>query len=267
MKQPNVKMIGLSIIVGFSIFIGMTVYLLKDRFFGGSDLFVMYFDESVKGLNVGAPVVFEGVVVGKVSNVLLYTDNESLSFNIPVFIRINPEHGDFFGIDESAYNRQRQINSLIDEGLRAKLAMQSILTGQLMVELSMLPNSKSILKGYDDGVDEAIEIPTVLSTAGSLSRGLENYPFEETFETLTRIVDNLDKNLPPLMQDISTLAGSMEQVVSYNSKNVSSLLENVNRTVIEVGYAAKSVNELADYIDRHPESLLFGKKDKEREKE
>lgn len=260
MRQPNKKMIGLFILIGLTAFIGMTLFLLKDKIFKGDDVLVMYFDESIKGLNVGAPVVFEGVEVGKVSGISLLTDVESLSFNIPVFVRINPKRGVFFGSSESVYNRQRMINSLIDRGLRARLSMQSFLTGQLMIELTMLPNTKPVLKGYDDNMnDDAIEVPTVLSAAGSLSRGLASYPFEKSLEKFSNILDNLDKQMPPLLTSMTSLSDNLDYLVSNNNASFTDLIDNMNQTAIDVSDTLKSIRELTDYIERHPEAFLTGK--------
>ena len=88
-KEPNKKKIGLFVIIGFISLFGIIVGMSWDKFFPDNDnLVVMYFEESVKGLNVGSPVLFKGVEIGKVSRIDLLGNEESASFSIPVYVRL-----------------------------------------------------------------------------------------------------------------------------------------------------------------------------------
>ena len=90
-KEPNKKVIGLFLLLGFFVLfalIGQSVLhkVVRDK----KNIFVMYFDESLKGLSEGAPVVFRGVEIGKVINIKLVADAKNLTVLVPVYVRINP---------------------------------------------------------------------------------------------------------------------------------------------------------------------------------
>jgi paraquat-inducible protein B len=112
----------------------------------------------VNGLSVGAPVKFRGVQVGSVTSILLSLPGMTLpDLRIPVFFDIDRDTTLKLGAmvnpaDPSA------IAVLIEQGLRAQLQLESIVTGVLFVELDLFPNSQATLflpkeSGY-------VEIPT-----------------------------------------------------------------------------------------------------------
>lgn len=262
MRQPNKSMIGLFMLTGLAALIGVTIFLLRGSLFNtNQERFVMYFDESVKGLSIGAPLVFEGVKIGEVTKIVLVA-NDDLTFSIPVFVKIDPRQKTLFGGNEQFKRREALMQTMIDKGLRARLGMQSFLTGQLMIELTMLPGSEINLKYTENGVDEdddVIEIPTVLSAAGSINKSLQDYPIGKTFESFNNILNNLSRDLPLLFADINELINSIDHVVSSRDSDFHILMGNVNQAALEISGAARSVHNLTDYLERHPESLLLGK--------
>jgi paraquat-inducible protein B len=228
-KTPNKKMIGLFTLTGIICFFGIIATLLSSRMFvRDKDLIVTYFDESIKGLSVGSPVVLQGVEIGRVYRINLIANPEDLTFKIPVFIQI----------DKAQFNsgeNQATLSKFIEKGLRARLATRNILTGQLIIEFVMLPNSKAVLRG--DG--HHLEIPTVLSSFGAISRGFDDLPLKETFEKLNKLL------------------GQGSRFVS--EINDSSTVSSLNKTIKDIGLAAQSLRNLTDYLEMHPEALLRGK--------
>ena len=126
-KEPNKKKIGIFVLVGFSFLIFSLFFYLKEKIFPDQDnILVMYFEESIKGLNIGSPVVFKGVEIGKVVKISLLGDSETLEFSIPVYIQINKSGVLYFPKQEE--NRDLILDELINKGLRARLTTQSYLT-------------------------------------------------------------------------------------------------------------------------------------------
>ena len=101
--------------------------------------FVLFFDGSVRGLNIGAPVEFEGIKVGSVVNLHLEYDPRDASFKIPVVIEIELERVVVRG-DGKAPPPSETLQILVSQGLRARLGTGSLLTGKLFVELLMRPD-------------------------------------------------------------------------------------------------------------------------------
>ena len=136
MREPNKKKIGLFLMTGIIVFVLVMGSFLKDKFFiDYSKQAVMYFDESIKGLNVGAPVVFKGVEIGKVSKIDLIETGKGLDFRIPVYVQFNNS------VITKSKDKKFILDGLIEKGLRARLTTQSYLTGQLMIELEILPDT------------------------------------------------------------------------------------------------------------------------------
>ena len=91
-KEPNKRLIGFFVFAGFFILFGIIIhFVMKKAMPNNSGMVVMYFEESIKGLNVGSSVIFEGVEVGKVSKIELLTSPDNLDFSIPVYAKFQQD--------------------------------------------------------------------------------------------------------------------------------------------------------------------------------
>jgi len=113
---------------------------IQERAFTKKVKFMMFFEGSVRGLNVGAPVDFNGIKVGSVLDIRLEFDRENAEFRIPVLIEIEPERIIGRGSQEIV-SPYETVNKLVEKGLRASLQIGSLLTGQLFVAFSMRPDT------------------------------------------------------------------------------------------------------------------------------
>lgn len=267
--KPNTKLTGMFVLTALFVLIGTFLMINKDNLVSHTLKYVMYFDGSVKGLSVGAPVVLNGVPVGRVSNISLLTDVKNLSFKIPVTIEINANSfqdkqmnaGDSPWRIEY-YTRKSQIelfHELIQKGLRGRLITQSILTGQMMIELSFYPDTPIILRGGKDG---EMEIPTLPSSLMEFSKTLQNLPihkiavnFLDVLEELRSLLKTFNETLPVTAKNVSDITQNVNSLTSPDSQTVSDL----NRLLNESAAAARSLHDWADYLERHPEALLKGK--------
>lgn len=89
-KEPDEKMIGLFMIVAIGVFMAIIAVFFKQKLFSGNDsMVVMYFDESIKGLNVGSSVVFKGVETARSPKIdLLGPMRKPLTSAIPVYVKM-----------------------------------------------------------------------------------------------------------------------------------------------------------------------------------
>ena len=133
--------------------------------------FMMYFDSSVRGLTIGAPVEFKGIKVGSVLDVRLEFDNEDTSFRIPVLIEIELQRIIERG-NEDGSSTYETLDRLVERGLRARLQTGSLLTSQLYVELDMHPGTPINISGEETMFPE---LPT-LATAnfGAITASAES---------------------------------------------------------------------------------------------
>lgn len=267
-KKPNTKAVGLFVLIGFLCLFGIIGNFMWYKFYSSqNDLVVMYFQESVKGLNIGSPVVLEGVEVGKVASIELITGTNPMEFSIPVYVKFQK----LKDINDSSFvtatQKREKLQRLINNGLRAKLATQSYLTGQLMIELVFLPDTPITLKRKNHtGV---LEIPTTLSTIKELSKGIQKLPLKEIIDRANRILFSLEENLPTILPKINELLTAMTHVTQKIDQmtpaskqviiNSDKTLKNINNTLSDISAAAKSMKNLTDYLEQHPEAVLKGK--------
>jgi len=139
--RANPTAIGFFLLGGLVIVIAGTVILASPAWFQDRSTFISFFPESVNGLENGAPVKFQGVPVGRVTEINIEIDQRDDSFQVPVVFeidlpRLTTPRGTFVNLSDTLVMRKQ-----IAKGLRAQLQMESIVTGVLYVELSYRSDS------------------------------------------------------------------------------------------------------------------------------
>ena len=178
-RSANMTLIGAFVVGGILLIIAAVILLGAGSFTGAKPAAIAYFEDSVSGLDIGAPVKFRGVTIGKVSQVLLRTSGQAASdYSVPVVMEFSPDLLTRRGIDQALLQKQGLRLSL-DKGLRAKLQQQSVITGVLYVELDYFPDTA--YKLHDPKGDLA-EIPTQPSNLGALTKAVS-----QTLDQLSRI--------------------------------------------------------------------------------
>jgi paraquat-inducible protein B len=258
--------------------------------------FVLYFDESVRGLVVGAPVEFKGIKIGAVTGIRLEYDEKSGAFRIPVVIEIEPERI----LERGAGMRaapQVTFQGLVKRGLRARLQTGNLLTGQLFVELDMHPKTPVRLAQAGGPYPE---LPTIPASIGQMTASLENIlgkldridlvgiggDLKDTLTGTSKLVNTpeLQRSMADLSASLASLRGILRKVdehaepIAANLEKAlasaretlalmdrvlapdSPLHDNASRLAEELGEAARSIRALVDMLQRDPQSILFGKK-------
>lgn len=253
-RKPNNKLIGLFIVSGIALFALIIGMFVSEKIMNkNQDLLVMYFSESIKGLDVGSQVVFKGVTVGKVVKIDIITDVEELNFSIPVYMAFDEDDSDI-GTEEPLEDPHQVLQKLVAKGLRARLATQNYLTGQLMIELEFIENAPEAVY-HSAPESDVLEIPTVLSQIAEISQGIQEIPLRETFKKMNTFLDNLNNDLVPQMEKLL----AEFSVIPERTRNVPIILDGFNQALQNISGAAKTLGNLADYLERHPEALLKGK--------
>ena len=136
--KASKALIGAFVLAALALAIAGVALFGTGKLFVPQKKYVMYFDGSVKGLSVGAPVVFRGVRIGSVTDISLQEDIEEMTVRIPVVAQINLNK---FRMTGEGGEGSDNLRDLIDRGLRAQLQYQSIVTGQRMVGFDFYPKS------------------------------------------------------------------------------------------------------------------------------
>jgi paraquat-inducible protein B len=237
---------------------------------------ILEFEGSVRGLSVGAPVEFKGIKFGEVTHIMAEFDMETLSPRIRVFIATEPEVFEVVG-DETRISEVEKLEKLVEKGMRAQLKTGSLLTGHLFVDLDFHPDAPPAQIKYDGVYPELPTVPAPLEeitkSVTKIVDKLDQIPLEQIGNDLRDTMAHLNKSteqLQKLMQNINekvapAATATLEKTETTLTK-VGRLLDaesptgyELKRALSELANAAHNINLLADYLERHPESLVYGK--------
>lgn len=215
-KQANTKLIGLFVLGGLALAL-VAVFLLSAGIFREKVRCLAFFEGSVMGLNVGAPVTFRGVKVGTVTDIQLRVDRKDLNFLIPVFFDV--ETAQLTVVGEDGRHGDLNVEMLVERGLRAQLKVQSLVTGLLMIELDFKPGTSAIVVGTIEGYPE---IPTLPSDLEDFLRRFEEVPIEYMLDQVTEI--------------LRTVRGILDSTETRDAlRNLGSALDGINLLVRQTG--------------------------------
>jgi paraquat-inducible protein B len=275
-------------------------------------------------------VTFRGVRIGSVLDIQAVYDVPNDMFYLPVIFEIEDDHfqtiGEESDLSWDPNDDKEAIGHLISIGLRARLEMRSLLTGQLNIELDMFPDSPANLRNHPSpyteiptlptgieqlmdrirkffakidampigdiaqdladalsgieeivnsertasivqGVDELVNSPDLQAALVNLNGALVS--FESAMTSTRAFVEDADGQLEPIAEHVMKASRGLEDALQdtrsillevRNSISEDSRLRTVtNRAMEELEAAARSIRILADYLERHPESLIKGK--------
>jgi paraquat-inducible protein B len=299
--------------------------------------FVVYFDTSLNGLDVGAPVKMQGVKIGEVTEVSIQLDPKTVKTYKPVVVEI--DRNSLTGVGGTKFppalthaQQEKNRDDLVKAGFRARLETQSLLTGLLYVDIDVHRDKPPVFVGLD--YKELVEFPGIpkttdelRTTAEEVAKKLRSLPLDQivmdfsatvkelkdllasedvkksrvaltrTLEGMEKTIITLNKNLEPLLKDtnkailhtdlfmrdsramVREMHRDIRPILATTDKtllaataalnrtqesmaNVSEAIgpeSTMNETLEALREASRSIKELSDYLERHPESLISGK--------
>jgi paraquat-inducible protein B len=290
--------------------------------------FVIFFDSSLNGLEIGAPVKMQGVKVGEVKEIVLQVDPKVDKIYKPVVIEIDrntltSSAGEAFPRAMTRKKREANRDSLVAAGFRARLEMQSLLTGLLYIDFDVHRDKPPVFTGLEyQGLLELPAIPTTVdeirNTVEQVVKKINQMPLEDivqnlssslheinsllasedvkksqvalakTLEEMEKTVKTLNNNLEPLMVNTNntmvstnTLMKDFKPIVANTEKTLTAATAALDRsrasmakldgavgpesdlteTLEALKDTARSIRNLTDYLERHPEAVLTGKDD------
>lgn len=265
--------------------------------------YLVYFDGSVRGLSVGAPVEFRGIRIGSVADVHLVVDEKDETLIIPVLIQIEPQRITIENPLDDQSDEYYGMANLVARGLRAQLQLGNLLTGELYIALDFHPDAEPAILNMDGRFPELPTIPTdleaIAKSINNVLKGIAALPLAElvgdmsdTAKSLKALVSSdeitgmiaalsrsaatfddvmasVDKDIGPLLSDLRGTASAAEDAMIAARSTMTSTEQMVgekstmrydlNKLITELTAAARSIRVFADYLERHPDSLLRGK--------
>lgn len=272
-------MIGAFVLGALCLAVAGVVLFGSGRFFSPQKKYVMYFDGSVKGLSVGAPVLFRGVKIGSVTDITIQGEMQEMVFRVPVIAEIDLSRFQF--ADERVHSPEFH-QSLVNRGLRAQMQTQSLVTGQLMINLDFHQDRPA---RFVSGTTELSQIPTIPSTTALLTQKLEELPLQQLVERTNRLVwgmerlvndddmqemprnlnlavvaardliTKLDREAGLLSAEarktIRTAAATLEQadrVLAFEEGPTGELADNLNQTLVEARQSLKTLDQTLEAV-------------------
>jgi paraquat-inducible protein B len=236
-KKISPAMIGAFVIGAVALIVIAILVFGSGRLFRQTRDFVLYFDNSVNGLRVGAPVKFKGVEVGSVKDIRLQLEKGAEVNKIPVIIEIDLEKLTSRGATlDITVNREVFRKAIVDRGLRGQLEMESLVTGLLYVALDFLPGTPINLVQRTNGDYKYPEIPTLPTS------------LEQAKDAVTRILSKLEEI------DFKALIASLESTVdgikrTVNSPDLELTIRSLKQTMPKVDEAVVNIRNLAGTLD------------------
>jgi paraquat-inducible protein B len=266
---------------------------IENKPYSLTEYYVLYFDSSIRGLHIGATVEFRGIQVGEVIDIDVQMDHRTLEVRIPVLIALHP---DLITVSGDIGSPESVLETLVTRGLRAQLASGNLLTGQLFVDLDFLeevPDAQITQSGpfrVFPTVPGAMEKLT--RNATELLNKIGNVPLVEitndlrdTIKALRGMIEspaskNAVTHLATLLDNTSSLAKKLDRAVPTLAKRIESSLTQAEKTLAtadatlsedspliydirllidQLSSAINSFEALTDYLERHPNALLYGK--------
>jgi paraquat-inducible protein B len=246
--------------------------------------FIMYFSGSLRGLSAGAPVDLRGITIGEVKGLSVEYERDAGRLRFPVEVDIFPQRirglgrrGDHPPGVQSDSAGRALLDSLVAHGMRAELKTGSLLTGQKYVALDFHTDLPRDHVGWDSSPPvfptAAGALDEIQDSVVSIAKKLEKVPLDQiaarlmatmatlddTLKNADRLVRQLDGTIAPQISDtLKEAQGAMKNAKEVLGQDAP-LQSDLGATLLELSRAAKSVNALVDYLERHPEALLRGK--------
>ena len=222
------------------------IFGASGKLFGRKFPVVMFFDDSVNGLAVGAPVAYRGIRLGQVTQI------KSVVGSPRIAVAATLERGPFLTPDNptGADQMRRAMEEAIAQGLRAQLALQSLLTGHLYVSLVLRPDIPTSLVGLDRG---ALEIPTIPTIMAQLEAGLQKIPLVnmpkhlyDTMEGSARLLQSPDlgkalESVGPLVADAQTLLKRLDREVGPLITSLKGTSDTARASLVDITQQADRV--------------------------
>jgi paraquat-inducible protein B len=243
------------VVVGSFILGALALGVVAILVLGGMNLFahklrlVVVFNDSIAGLDVGAPVTFRGARIGRVEGMRLHIDIRRHTSWLPVYLDLDLDR--IAWADQSVGVGRADLQGAVDSGLRAQLVSQGLVGGEMSVNLDYRPGTPALLAGP---VEDAFQIPTVPSDMQDLKAQLMKLDLpeigHEAREVLTgvrHLTEELGARIGPLADGLQTTLATATDAVHQLQLDSARTLDDVDRLANE---SRRQIAVNGDDLDR-----------------
>jgi paraquat-inducible protein B len=248
-KRPSSAAIGVFVVGSIVLAISALAVLGSGSLFKKSHRFICFFQGSLNGLKVGAPVKVRGVEIGSVAEIRLRPDRSDGQFKsgtgafngLPVILDIDESQLKARGGSGESLKPQ-ELRNLIERGLRAQLGTESLLTGLLYIEVDLHPGTPLNLM-LEPGSGRYLEIPTIPTD------------LQQVQETAMKALAKLDKVDVVRLTESITDAG-IAATNLMNSPDIRATLASLQNATRNLNTTISSVRELVEHLGNNASPVL-----------
>jgi len=240
--------IGAFLVGALALVFSALLFFSSGQFFSKKERVVMYFEGSVQGLQIGAPVKLKGVAMGDIIDIQLDIDKENTKVMTVVTADLVLERISQKGnhIDEDFLAQS------INNGLRAQLNYMSLLTGLLYVELDFYPNKEAT---FYNPQNKHIEIPVVARDLEKITQNIQNINFEQLMNNIDSLIFQINKiassgRIEQTLNDISEAAQSVNKTTQSLDPEIKQLSKNINNTSVQLSQLLETLNREAPEMSK-----------------
>ena len=252
-RRANAFTIGAFVVGGVVALAAALIALPGHHWFKQPQRVVMFFSGSVYGLQKGAPVVFRGVPIGDVVEINVYYDSKTDTFAMPVVAELEPDAVRDLDGRRTKDDLAHALPTLIGRGLTAQLGTQSLVTGQLYVDLDIRDKQRGVLHGGYHG--DATEIPTTATAFQALKSQLDGLDLRHILDDLSQIASAAHAfatgpELKQGLKDFAAMAAHARRLAAQLDQRAVPLSNGAQRAMASVDRAGTRVSDAADRVGR-----------------
>jgi paraquat-inducible protein B len=261
-KPSNPTLIGAFVVGAVALLVAAVLLFGGAELFAAKRILVSYFPDSVKGLREGSNVVLNGVPIGYVKSIRLTGEvrpNDSINMLVEVTMEVLPEHYELFtnGATPGDEVRARlSPNEFVKAGIRAQLATDSFVTGQLLVELVFEPDIPAVFRATRKG---PAEIPTIPSDVQQVVERVQDF-----FAKISKDVDveQFSKNVQGIVSGLNELANSADLRKSLagasrlTNDDIPRLTSSIEKSLDDLRGATNDARSLVQHVDKRLDPLM-----------
>ncbi|HMF48873.1 MAG TPA: MlaD family protein [Candidatus Saccharimonadales bacterium] len=271
-KKISPTLIGAFVVGAVALLVIAIIAFGSGQLFRESKEFVLYFDGTVNGLHVGAPVKFKGVEIGSVKDILLQMDSDTQVNKIPVIIEIDLKKLTARGASGVIVEKQEAFQkAVVEQSLRAQLRTESMVTGVLYVSFDFFPGAPLTLVQKANTQHRYQEIPTtptdlqqIQDAATRIVAKFEEVDFKGIITSLTKTVEGVDRlvNSPDLKSALRGLDQTMPKVdraisdISKLTTNLDGSIDRLSTNMAQTSEAARKAMDQATVAMKQTDAAL-----------
>lgn len=230
-------LVGVFVVLALALAVAGILTLNKSGLFTNRHAAVVYFDGSVKGLYIGAPVTFRGVKMGEVTRIDVQVNPQTLLTRVSVRLTLNTENLQMGSLEGP--NENLDLPDLIKRGLRARLILQSIVTGQAAVELDFRPDTPA--KVATVGSPSLPEIPTMQDKLDALINQVQSLPLGDLVAELRQTMTTLNQTLK-----------ASQMAIDSSSKQINATSSQARQTLESIAGHGSGTDPSQQHAEVHP---------------